>query len=125
MTNYGKSLFYFGIYILFTGLFILFLPNLFLEILKLPPLSSGWARMLGLIVIVIGGYDVVSGYNSIRVCAAASVYLRILFFTGVLLLFLLNEMPKEILPFGIIDLAGAIWTYITLSRSAKSSTALP
>lgn len=123
MTNYGKSLFYFGIYILVTGLFILFLPNQFLELLKLPPLSTGWARMLGLVVIIIGGYDFVSGYNSIRVFASASVYLRAFFFIGVLVLFLLNEMPKEVLPFGIIDLAGAIWTYIALNRSSKNNTA--
>lgn len=121
MTNYGKSLFYFGIYILFTGLFILFLPNLFLDILKLPPLSTGWARTLGLIVIVVGGYDVVSGYNNVRVFAKTSVYLRTIFFIGVLLLFLLNEMPKEVLPFGIIDLAGAIWTYTALKTTAKKS----
>lgn len=114
MTKSAKSLYYFGFYVLLTGITICVIPDNFMALLKLPEISTGWARAIGLLVIIIGSYDILSGRNNVKPLIKASIYLRILFFIGILVLFLSEQMPKEILPLGIIDLLGAIWTAFSL-----------
>ena len=120
MTNSSKSLYYFGIYVLVTGVTICIFPDQFVSILKLPEIPTSWARFIGLLVIVIGGYDILSGRNNVKTLIKASIYLRLLFFLGVLVLFLSGQMTNKILPLGIIDLIGAIWTALSISAESKS-----
>jgi len=114
MMKSANSLFYFGIYVLVTGLTLCFIPDKFIAILKLPEIPLSWARLIGFLAIIIGCYDIISGRNNIRPLVKASVYLRLFFFLGVLFLFLSGQMTKEILPIGIIDLIGAIWTALAI-----------
>ena len=118
MTKSAKSLYFFGFYVLFTGIIICIIPDNFISLLKLPEIPTAWARVIGLLVIIIGGYDILSGRNNVKPLIKASIYLRTLFFIGILGLFISGQMTKEILPLGIIDLLGAIWT--TLSLKAES-----
>jgi hypothetical protein len=118
MTNAAKSVFYFGFYVLLIGVFLLAIPQTFLSALKLPVIPDGWSRIIGLLAVIIGVYDVVSGKNNLLPAIKASVYLRFFFFLGVLLLIVSDQMPKEALPLGLIDAAGAIWTLLAL-RSNK------
>lgn len=118
MTNAGKSVFYFGFYVLLIGILLLTIPQTFLSALKLPDVPEGWARIIGLLAVIIGVYDIVTGRNDLMPAIKASVYLRFFFFLGVLLLIVSNQMPKEALPLGLIDAAGAIWTLLAL-RSNK------
>lgn len=118
MTNAAKSVFYFGFYVLLVGILLLAVPQTFLSTLKLPDVTEGWARIIGLLAVIIGVYDIVSGRNNLLPAIKASVYLRFLFFLGVLLLIASSQMPKEALPLGIIDAIGAVWTLFAL-RSNK------
>ena len=120
MTSSSKSLYYFGIYVLVTGVTICIFPDQFISILKLPEISISWTRFIGLLVIIIGGYDIVSGRNNVETLIKASIYLRLLFFVGVLLLFYSGQMTNKILPLGIIDLFGAIWTAISIKAESKN-----
>lgn len=114
MTKSAKSLYYFGFYVLLTGLIICIMPDKFVSLLKLPEVPAAWARVIGLLAIIIGLYDILNGRNNVKPLIRASVYIRILFFLGILALFLSGQMPKEILPLGIIDLLGATWTAFAL-----------
>lgn len=116
MTDAAKSVFYFGFYVLLIGVLLLAIPQTFLSILKLPDIPEGWARIIGMLAIIIGVYDTVSGRNNLMPAIKASVYLRFFFFAGVLLLIISEQMPKEALPLGIIDAAGALWTLIASRR---------
>ena len=118
MTNAAKSIFYFGFYVLLIGVLLLAVPKTFLGTLMLPDVPEGWARIIGLLAIIIGVYDTVSGRNNLMPAIKASVYLRFFFFAGILLLIIAEQMPKEALPLGIIDAVGAVWTLIAL-RSGK------
>lgn len=118
MTSAAKSIFYFGFYVLLIGVLLLAVPQTFLGTLKLPDIPEGWARIIGMLAVIIGVYDTVSGRNNLMPAIKASVYLRFFFFAGVLLLIILEQMPKEALPLGIIDAVGAVWTLIAL-RSGK------
>lgn len=118
MTSAGKSVFYFGIYVLLIGTLLLAIPSTFLATLKLPAIPDGWTRVIGLLAVIIGVYDLVSGRNNLLPAIRASVYLRFFFCLGILLLIVTAQMPKEALPLGLIDAVGSVWTLLAL-RSNK------
>lgn len=114
MTKSAKSVYYFGFYVLLTGIIIVAIPDQFVSLLKLPQISAGWARVIGLLAIIIGTYDILNGRNNVKPLIKASVYVRLVFFLGVMILFATGQMPKEIIPLGAIDLIGAIWTALAI-----------
>lgn len=110
MTKAGASLFYFGIYVLLVGLLFLTIPQQLLSLLNLPPMQSGWARVIGLLALIIGTCDILCGRANIAVIINASVYIRLGFVAGLVLLVIFRQMPITTILFGAVDLAGAIWT---------------
>ena len=118
MTKSAKSLYYFGFYVLLIGIIICIVPDMFISLLKLPEIPIAWARVIGLLTIIIGSYDILSGRNNVKPLIKASIYLRILFFIGILVLFISGQMTKEILPLGVIDLLGAVWTALALKSES-------
>ena len=86
MSKAAKSLFVFSLYAIVMGLAFLAVPEILISILKLPPLSSGWARAIGLLVLVIGVYENVSARSESLPMIKASVYARFGFALGMLIL---------------------------------------
>jgi len=121
MTKSGKSVFYFGIYVILMGVLVCLVPAELISILKLPEIPTAWAIFMGLLVIVIGCYDIIGGRNNLKPLIKGSIYLRLFFFTGVLVLFISGQMPKEIILLGVIDLVGAVWTIFSLKAETKTS----
>ncbi len=122
MSKSGKSVFYFGIYLLLIGALLCFIPQQFIATLKLPVMPDAWARLLGVMVLILGGYYIIGGLNNLYPFIKATVYLRSFFFVCTIVLFATGQMPKEILPLGIIDLLGAVWTILAL-KAATAKTA--
>ncbi len=121
MSKPGKTVFYFGIYLLLIGVMLCAIPQQFIATLQLPVLPGAWARLLGLLVLILGGYYIISGKNNLLPFIKATVHLRIFFLLCCILLFVTGQMPKEILPLGVIDLLGAVWTQFSLKSSSKAS----
>ena len=121
MTKSGKSVFYFGIVAVLNGVIFCIIPEQLISILKLPEISAAWARVIGLLVIVIGSYEIISGRNNLKPLIKGTIYMRLFFFTGIMVLFVSGQMPKEILPLAIIDLLGAVWTIFSLKAETKTS----
>jgi hypothetical protein len=121
MSQSGKSLFYFGIYVLIMGLQFIFMPEMVIKLTQLPPVHLGWARAIGLLILVIGCYDAYCGYNNIKPLIKFSVIVRLGFALGAVLLFAFGLMPVSIILLGGVDALGAIWTYFALkSENAKT-----
>ncbi len=114
MSQAAKSLFVFSLYAIVMGLAFLAVPEILISILKLPPLSSGWARAIGLLVLVIGVYENVSARSESLPMIKASVYARFGFALGMLILIGVGQMPVAALPLALIDAAGASWTQFAL-----------
>lgn len=119
MTPSGKSLFFFGMYVISTGLLLIIIPEKFTSLTQLPPIPSGWARAIGLLALIIGFYDMFSGLSNIKPFIKISVYVRLGFALGTVLLYIFGQMPISIILLGGVDALGAIWTAIAL-RSEKS-----
>lgn len=110
-----RSLYGFGVYATLAGLTFFLYPAIF-GLMGLPEIFDGWARLIGLLAAVVGCYYLVNAGSGYRPFAVATIIVRVGFAFGVLFLFLSNEMPIAILPFGIIDILGAVWTSFELKR---------
>ena len=119
MTKSGKSLFYFGIYVVFTGLLFIVIPETFISLNHLPAMPTGWSRVIGLLALVIGTYDILCGKWDIRLLIKASVSVRFGFAIGVTLLVVLGQMPITLIALGALDALGALWTKMALKSEAS------
>ncbi|MBN1482926.1 hypothetical protein EH223_13410 [candidate division KSB1 bacterium] len=114
MSKAAKSLFFFGIYILLTGLGFLLAPNLVLGTLGFQTTAEPWIYVVGVVALVLGYYYIQSARHELTTFFRFTVQARgvvILFFVA---LVLLKIGPLPLLVFGIVDLLGAIWTAVAL-----------
>ena len=118
MTDSGKSLFYFGIYGIVAGLSFIILPETVISLTRLPSLPLGWARVIGLLALVIGSYDILCGKGDIKLFIEASVYVRLGFMVAATFLVVFGQMTITLIGVGLVDALGALWTYMALKSEA-------
>ena len=118
MTHSGKSLFYFGIYVVSTGLLFIVMPESLISLLHLPVITTGWARVVGLLALVIGTNDIYCGKIDLKPFIKVSIYVRLGFALGAILLVVFEQMPITVILFGAVDALGSLWTAIALKSDA-------
>jgi hypothetical protein len=116
MTNASKSLYYFGFYLLLTGITLTVFPNTLLALFQIPTTTEVWIHVLGSVVFAIGLYYVFMAGANNALFLLLSVWARISVFIWFLIFVVLEMAPPQLLGFGLIDLAGALWTYIALKK---------
>ena len=110
MSNAGRSIFVFGIYLLVVALALLIVPNLLLGAFFLPATTEVWVRVVGMLSVFLSFYFIQAARSETIAFFRWTVWVRsttILFLGAFVLLGLASPF---ILPFGVIDLLGAIWT---------------
>lgn len=117
MTPAARSLFVFGLYVVTASSAFLIAPDQMVVLLRLPEVGSGWVRMVGLLGLVIGAYDLTGSSAGLVPYIRASIWIRFGFAAGATLLVATREMPPSLLGFAIMDGFGAIWTMLALRRS--------
>jgi hypothetical protein len=116
MTAAARSLYYFGFYLMLTGVTLTVAPNLLLSLFGIPTTTEVWIRVLGNVVFTLGlGYVVVAPSN-LRLFLVYSVYARAFVFVMFGVFVALDIAPWQLILFGVVDLAGAAWTYSGLRR---------
>lgn len=122
MTKSAQSLFFFALYLFGLGAILLGAPNWLLGLFDIPPTTEVWIRVVGMLVLFLGVYYVSAARANFLPILEASVRVRVavpLFF-GVFVWLGWAEPP--LLLFGGVDLAGAVWTYLTLRSELGSPT---
>jgi hypothetical protein len=120
MSKPATSMFVFGIYLACLGLGLVALPGIAFVLFGFPGTDGVWIRAFGMLLLFLAFFCIQSARQEVEEYFRWSVYTRtsvIVFFTAFVLLRLIN--PALIL-FGLIDLAGAVWTGLTL-RSSKTT----
>ena len=106
-------------YILALGLGLVLVPNLVLAALRMPPTSEVWIRVLGVVAMNIGVFFWVAARTEAVALFRASVYVRpltLLWFGAFVLLGFAGPM---LMVFGVIEAAGALWTWLALRSDGR------
>lgn len=118
MSKSAVSVFAAGIYLAITGIGFLIIPNLVLSAFQLPPTNEVWIRILGMVTLFLGFYYISAARNESRDFFYATLYARTACFFILLVLVLSNMAYPILMVFGVLDVIGAVWTFITLKKSA-------
>jgi hypothetical protein len=120
MSSAGRSLFAFGVYVVIAGLSLAIVPALVLAVLRFPPATDGWIRVVGVLALCIGSFHIVGARNELLPYIRATVYAR----TGLAFIFIIFVvtaiMPAPLLVFAGADAIGAAWTALAL-RGAQGN----
>jgi hypothetical protein len=108
----------FGVYLAVTGVGFFVAPGALLPFLGLPPPSDVWIHNGGLLTAILGMYFLFCARQEQRRFFQATVIARLMFFSGVLLLVALGRAPLLLAAFGVVDVAGALWTELALRATA-------
>ncbi len=118
MRDARTSILVFGFYLVGLGVILVLVPNTFLSVFGMPPVTDVWLRVVGMLVALLGTYYVAAAREGVSAFYQWTVYGRstvILFFTA----FVLLGLAKPILVlFGVVDLLGAMWTKYALRSSS-------
>jgi hypothetical protein len=114
MSYPAKTLFLFGLYLLVLGALLVAAPNPLLVLFRFRATSEVWIRVVGMLLLFLGAYDVLAARTELRRFLAWSVPLRLsvaVFFGAFVAAGLVSPM---LLLFAAIDVAAAAWTWSAL-----------
>lgn len=118
MTPASKSVYYFGFYLLLTGLTLTITPNLLLAMVQIPETTEVWIRVLGAVVFALGIYYVfMAGSNNV-LFITLTIYLRMFILIAFTSFAVIGWAPPQLILFGVIDASGAAWTYLSMRKAA-------
>jgi len=111
MTSVAKSIYYFGLYLILVGVTLTVVPNLLLSTFQIPETNEVWIRVLGGIVFNIGLYYLFMAPVNNPVFTTLTIYTRLLVLLWFVVFVALGWAPLPLMLFGLVDAAGAAWTY--------------
>jgi hypothetical protein len=117
MSKPAFSVFVFGIYATCLGCTLLIAPNALLQPFRIAATSEVWIRIVGMLLLYLGGYYVLAARTDAVTFFRLSVWLRlsVIAFFGAFVL--LGLGPPALLLFGAVDFAMAAWTWGALRRA--------
>lgn len=119
MNKAAKSVFLFGIYILFVGSVLMIIPNTLLAISGLEPASDVWVRVTGMLIAILGFYYTLCAKQEVTYFFKLSVIGRIVPSVVFTIFVLLGFAKWPLILFSTIDISCAIWTAVALRSSTS------
>ena len=106
-----------AIYVVLTGLQLIFVPNMLLGMFGFEPTSEIWIKVLGVVVLSLAiVYYAVSKQNNTDM-VRATMWSRLFVGTGFVLLVLSGQAKSALVLFAGIDIATAVWTWFELKKA--------
>ncbi len=121
MTRAGKSIFYFGFWVLVCGVSLMFFPQFCLDIAGISLNDYVTVRLFGMVLIYLSIYYFVAGrHPAFRPLYLTTVFTRFSAFL-IMIVFVLLDMAKPIvIGFTVVDALGALWTGLALRADGKT-----
>ncbi len=116
MTPSSRSIYYFGFYLLMLGITLTVSPNFLLSLFQIAETNEIWIRVLGAVVFNLGLYYTLMAPTNNVLFLTLSVYTRGLILLWFVVFVVLGWVPMTLILFGLVDGAGATWTYLTLRK---------
>jgi hypothetical protein len=114
MSKAAISIAVFGVYILLNAVTLLFAPNLMLRTLGQPPTQEPWLRVFGAVLLIVGLYYIAAAREEATPFFRWTTWGRPILLAIFVIFVALRIVPPVLIVFGIIDVAGAIWTALAL-----------
>jgi hypothetical protein len=112
----AKTVLYFGFYLYLTGITLLVAPNFLLSTFQIPITEEVWIRVVGVLALAIGFYYHQTGSKNIAAMFPLTVVARLFVFLSFAAFVLLQYVSPMLLVFGVVDLLGALWTWMALKK---------
>ncbi|MDY0027581.1 MAG: hypothetical protein RBR58_01075 [Candidatus Humimicrobiaceae bacterium] len=123
ITRLAKSVFFFGIYIILAGLFLLVFPGILLNLagIDMGGPTNIVVRILGMTLVFYGYYYTRAGIVGEKMIDFFkwTIHTRMSAIVFLLVFVLLKLAPPVVLTFGAIEFLGATWTLSELLISKK------
>lgn len=120
MSRAARSVFVFGIYMVVMGTALMVMPNVLLSLFGIGASSDVWIRVVGVLVVILAFYYVQAARNELTEFLGWTVYTRSSLIVFLVLFVALDLAEPILIPFGFVDLLGAIWTRSAL-RGPRAS----
>lgn len=119
MKQAAQSVLAFGGYLVCVAVVLMVAPNLLLGLVGIAPTSEPWIRVLGIVTGALGTYYILAARMEFTAFLRATVWIRAWAMLGFVALVIAGLAPATLVAFGLVDGAGALWTWMAL----KSATA--
>jgi hypothetical protein len=116
LKNKFTSLIVQSIYVIITGLQLIFVPNMLLGMFGFPPTTEVWIRVLGIVVLPLSFIYYATSKLENTDAIKATVASRMFVGLGFVLLFAFGMAPASIILFAGIDILTALWTIAELRK---------
>jgi hypothetical protein len=110
MSKAAISLLVFGIYLVLNGLGFLLIPDPMLGLLGLPAVTEPWARILGMLTLILAYYFIQAARHEMTDFFRFTVHARAAVIVFVVAFVAFGLAQPMMIGFGVVDLLGAIWT---------------
>ena len=114
MSKAAKSVFVFGIYLIFIGLGFLLVPNTVLGLLGFPTTTEPWIQVVAMLLLILAYYYIQSARSELTSFFRFTVHGRLSVIVFFIAFVLLGLAPPILIMFGVVDLLAAIWTALAL-----------
>ena len=114
MSKAANSVQVFGLYLVVPGMGFLLIPNVLLPLFGVPTTDEPWIRVVGVLVLALACYYTQAARKELKEFFRFTVYVRAAVFVVFTAFVLLRLAPPTLMVFGVVDLAGAIWTQLSL-----------
>jgi hypothetical protein len=117
------SVFAFSLYLFALGSVLVLVPNLLLGLFRFPEIHDVWVRVVGMLVLIIGGYYATAARHELTSMLRATVVGRLAVLVFFIAFAALGFAPPVLILFGVIDAAAAFWTALALRADATQAGA--
>jgi hypothetical protein len=124
MRSSSLSIKVFGIYVLLTGLTLIFVPNFLLPVFGFPPTQEIWIRVMGALATAVGYYYWACASTLAIEFFRATLVGRPIFAIVCFGLVGFAGAQWQLALFGLADLLGAAWTAVALHAERNQNRAV-
>lgn len=121
MSKAGLSVFVWGLYLLVVGLSFLLIPNLLLPMIGLATTIEVWVRVIGVLIITLGAYDLLIARNNFTPMILATVPGRIFFGASLIMFYVIGYAGAGLVLFGGLEILGATLTWLGMQADQYGS----
>jgi hypothetical protein len=115
-TNRHLSLLVQAVYVILTGLQLIFIPNMLLNMFGFDTTSEIWIKVLGIVILPLSIVYHAIGKSGNEEAIRATIWSRLFVGVGFTLLALSGQAKLNLILFAGIDIATAVWTWFELKK---------